>query len=286
MSDLFQNGAGLKYSTGVTICMSQIACKGVARDGFDLTHSFSGRWLKDYTDFATIMNNLIYVFDFVGASGLMLAPARKHEEHGILATLGMRAMGESHGFTGFQMRSNLTYLETRAYADFLEANGARLESAIEWVYNHYFADEFGIFGFSLALPSKEASWLDKCKAIGPEIERAVKAYSLYAKYGEIDDGFFPYENVKSFSSPKALEEKKYAIAGPNFERYGGALFSDQCMLSYLHEEGISESSFFEIMKKHFVSRDGYAMRSIYMQILMNLSTTSSYLKTKMMGGCS
>ena len=198
MDDLFRNGTGLRYDTGVVIDMRQKACKRVTREGFSLTHSFSGRWLKEYMDPATVMNNLIYVFDFVDSHGLMQAPARQHEEHGILATLGMHVKGEYRKTTGFQMRSGQTYLETMAYANFLETNGGRLESAIEWVYNQYFAEEFAITGFSLALPSQKATWLDKCKAIGPEIERAVKAYSLYSKYGKIDDEYFPHESMRSF----------------------------------------------------------------------------------------
>lgn len=255
--DLFQNGTGLRYGVGVTINMSQNACKGVTREGFNLTHSFGGRWLKKYMDSATVMNNLIYVFDFVDSHGLMQAPARQHEERGILATLGMYVKGEYRKPTGFEMRSSLTYIEAMAYASFLEANGVRLESAIEWVYNQYFAEEFGITGFSLALPSQKATWLDKCKAIGPEIERAVKAYSLYSKYGMIDDEYFPHESVRSFSSVMALKGKKYAIAGPDFERFGSILFSDQCMLSYLHTEEISESSFFEMMVNRSVARGDY-----------------------------
>lgn len=155
------------------------------------------------------------------------------------------------------MRSGLTYLETMAYANFLETNGGRLESAIEWVYNQYFAEEFAITGFSLALPSQKATWLDKCKAIGPEIERAVKAYSLYSKYGKIDDEYFPHESMRSFSSLAALDGKKYAIAGLSFERFGSLLFSDQCMLSYLHTEKISEPSFYEMMVNHHVTRGDY-----------------------------
>lgn len=271
--DLFRNGVGLRYGTGVTIDMTQTACKGIMKEGFNLTHSFGGRWLKEYMDPATVMNNLIYVFDFVDSHGLMQAPARQHEEHGILATLGMHAKGGYRKTIGFQMRSNLTYVETMVYADFLEANGTRLESAIEWVYNQYFAEEFGITGFSLALPSQKATWLDKCKAIGPEIERAVKAYSLYSKYGVIDDEYFPYESIRSFSSVMALKSKKYAIAGPDFERFGSLLFSDQCMLSYLHKEEVSESSFFEMMVNRSVTRNDYPE---YLQPNLNALMENSF----------
>ena len=266
MDDLFRNGAGVRYSTGVTIDMTQEACRGAAREGFNLTYSFSGRWLKEYIDPATVMNNLIYIFDFVDSHGLMQAPAHQHEEHTIMAALGMHVRGGYHETTGFQMRSGLTYIEATAYANFLEANGTRLESAIEWVYNHYFAEEFDVNGFSLALPSQRATWLDKCKAIGPEIERAIKAYSLYSKYGMIDDEYFPHESIRSFSSVRALKDKKYAIAGVNFERFASLLFSDQCMLSYLPTEKISELSFFEMMVNHSVTRGDYPE---YLQVSLN-----------------
>ena len=166
MDDLFRNGTVLRYDTGVVIDMRQKACKRVTREGFSLTHSFSGRWLKEYMDPATVMNNLIYVFAFVDSHGLMQAPARQHEEHGILATLGMHVKGEYRKTAGFQMRSGLTYLETMAYANFLETNGGRLESAIEWVYNQYFAEEFAITGFSLALPSQKATWWTNVRRLG------------------------------------------------------------------------------------------------------------------------
>lgn len=257
MKEAFQNGAGLKYGTGATIDMNQIACKGIQRKGSTLTHTFSGFWLKEHLDPATILNNLIYIFDFVDVQGVMEAPARQHETHGILGVLGMHIKGEYRTSIGFSTRSGLTYVETRAYAEFLEANGARLESAIEWFYNDYISEEFGIVGFSLALPVQEASWLDKCKAIGPEIERAVKAYSLYAKYGEIEGDYFPHESVKSFSTIPALAGKKYAVAGPDFDRYAHVLFSDQSLLAFLDGKKTNEPCFCDAIAKHFIVRDDY-----------------------------
>lgn len=258
LQELFLNGTILNYSTGVTIDMNQTACRGFSKDRLNVSYSFSGQWLEKYTDSATIMNNLLYVFDFIGANGLMFAPARKHEESALLKAIGLPVIGEYRKPADFQRRDGLILLETRAYADFLEAHGTRLENAIEWVYNEYFSKEFDIRGFTLSLPAKDASWLDKCKSIGPEIERAIKGYSVYAKRGKIDDAFFPYENVKSFSSVKSLGKKKYAVAGPKLERLGYMLFSDQCMLSYLHKTNESEPCFLDMMRRHQVTRNDYA----------------------------
>lgn len=255
---MLSNGVSLQYGTGVSIAMGQGACRGLELDGRTLLYSFSGKWLGAFTDPATILNNLIYVFDFVDLDGLMRAPARQHEEDALLSKLGLHVTNEYRTPMGFQMRSGLTFLETEAYASFLEGRGASLERALEWFYNEYVEGEFGVAGFSLALPVREATWLDKCKAVGPEIERALKSYLLFAKYGEVDGAYFPFVDMGSFSGLASLNDRKYAIAGPEFERWGFALFSDQCILSYLHEDKLSEPCFFELMGKRPVTRSCYA----------------------------
>lgn len=263
----FVNGVSLHYYTGVVIDMNQLACKGLKIDGHNLTHIFGGQWLEKYTDPATILNNLQFVFDFIDMNGLMLAPARTHEQSALLDLISSHVKGEYRTSTSFQMRSGLTYLETAAYDNLLESNGTSIENALEWAYGEYFSEEYGIRGFTLSLPAKGSSWLDKCKAMGPEIERAVKAYATYSKRGEVDDDFFPFETLTSFSSLMALEGKKYAIAGPEFERLGHALFSDQCMLAYLHESHESEPCFFDVMRKHRVTRRDY---SDYLQTTIDM----------------
>lgn len=91
-----------------------------------------------------------------------------------------------------KMRESLANVEVVAYANFLESRGTRLEDALEWTYKVYFEEEYSVSGFTLALPSRGASWLDKCKSIGPEIERSVKSYSLFSRIGKIDGDYFPY----------------------------------------------------------------------------------------------
>lgn len=258
VGEMLSDGINLQYGIGVRIDMDQNACKGIERDGYNLLYFFGGKWLGAFTDSATILNNLVYVFDFVDSGGLMMAPAREHEESTLLSKFGLHVMGEYRTPMGFQMRSELTFLETEAYASFLESRGASLERALEWFYNEYVESEFGIAGFSLALPAREATWLDKCKAVGPEIERALKSYLLFVKYGEVDSAYFPFVDVKSFSGLAALDDRKYAIAGPEFKEWGPVLFSDQCMLSYLHEYGISEPCFFEMTIRRPVTRSCYA----------------------------
>lgn len=257
MDALFRQGTGLKYGAGVQIDPEQIACKGIKVDGLTLTYSFSETWLGKYTDHASVMNNCRYLLDVVDLSGLMSAPAHSHEESGLLATLGSRVLGEYRMNTISNMRESLANVEILAYAHFLESHGTRLEDALEWAYNVYFEEEYSVSGFTLALPSRGASWLDKCKSIGPEIERSVKSYSIFSRIGKIDGDYFPYESFKSFGDLNALTEKKYAIGGTCFERWGFYLFSNQCMLTYRRGHDDRARCFFDLISKAMVTIDDY-----------------------------
>lgn len=257
MDALFRQGTGLKYGAGVQIDPKQIACKGIKVDGLTITYSFSETWLAKYTDHASIMNNCRYLLDVVDRSGLISAPAHSHEEGGLLATLGSHVLGEYRMNTISRMRESLANVGVLAYAHFLESHGTRLEDALEWTYNAYFEEEYSISGFTLALPSRGASWLDKCKSIGPEIERAVKSYSIYSRIGRIDGDYFPYESFKSFGELNALTEKKYVIGGTSFERWGFYLFSDQCMLTYRRGHDDRARCFFDLITITMVTIDDF-----------------------------
>lgn len=268
MDAIFRQGTGLKYGAGVRIDPEQIACKGVKAEGLTLTYSFSETWLAKYTDNASIMNNCRYLLDVVDRSGLMSAPAHSHEESGLLATLGSHVLGEYRMNTISSMRESLANVEVIAYANFLESRGSRLEDALEWTYNDYFEEEYSISGFTLALPTRGTSWLDKCKSMGPEIERAVKSYSIYLRIGKIDGDYFPYESFKTFGTLNALSEKKYAVDGACFYKWGFYLFSDQCMLTYRRGHRDRARCFFDLISNAMVTFDDYD--AAYVEVLQQL----------------
>lgn len=268
MDAIFRQGTGLKYGAGVRIDPEQIACKGVKAEGLTLTYSFSETWLAKYTDNASIMNNCRYLLDVVDRSGLMSAPAHSHEESGLLTTLGSHVLGEYRMNTISSMRESLANVEVIAYANFLESRGSRLEDALEWTYNDYFEEEYSISGFTLALPTRGTSWLDKCKSIGPEIERAVKSYSIYLRIGKIDGDYFPYESFKTIGTLNALSEKKYAVDGACFYKWGFYLFSDQCMLTYRRGHRDRARCFFDLISNAMVTFDDYD--AAYVEVLQQL----------------
>lgn len=254
---LFNETVGIEYGIESSISGNQIACKDSYLDGNCQKTVFGEEWLSRYLDYPTIMNNCAYVFDYLDERGLLISPAHEHDQSTLMKTFGMRAKDEYDDNIFFKMRQDLLLEETALYAKLLERNERRLEDAIEWTYNIYFAKELGIGGFSISLPATGCSWLDKCKAMGPELERALKAYSLYSKMHTIDPDYFRYENFKLFSEFKSLHRNKYVIRGEHYDEVAKPLLSDQSLLAFKSRIKSSEDNLWDLLLKHLVHVDDY-----------------------------
>ena len=254
---LFDETGSIEYGIEASISGNQIACKDSYVDGNTLKTFFAEEWLSRYLDHPTIMNNCAYVFDYLDERGLLTCPAHEHDESTLMKTFGMRAKDEYDNNIFFKMRQDFLLEETALYAKLLERNGRRLEDAIEWTYNVYFAKELGIGGFSISLPATGCSWLDKCKAMGPELERALKAYSLYSKMHVIDPDYFRFENFKLFSEFKSLHRNKYVIRGDRYDEAAKPLFWDQSLLAFASRIKSPEDNLWDLLHKHVVHVDDY-----------------------------
>ena len=254
---LFDETGSIEYGIEASISGNQIACKDSYVDGNTLKTFFGEEWLSRYLDHPTIMNNCAYVFDYLDERGLLTCPAHEHDESTLMKTFGMRAKDEYDNNIFFKMRQDLLLEETALYAKLLERNGRRLEDAIEWTYNVYFAKELGIGGFSISLPATGCSWLDKCKAMGPELERALKAYSLYSKMHVIDPDYFRFENFKLFSEFKSLHRNKYVIRGDRYDEAAKPLFWDLSLLAFASRIKSPEDNLWDLLHKHVVHVDDY-----------------------------
>lgn len=254
---LFDETGSIEYGIEASISGNQIACKDSYVDGNTLKTFFGEEWLSRYLDYPTIMNNCAYVFDYLDERGLLTCPAHEHDESTLMKTFGMRAKDEYDNNIFFKMRQDLLLEETALYAMLLERNGRRLEDANEWTYNVYFAKELGIGGFSISLPATGCSWLDKCKAMGPELERALKGYSLYSKMYVIDPDYFRFENFKLFSEFQSLYKNKYVIKGDRYDEVAKPLFWDQSLLTFTSRIKSSEDNLWDLLHNHSVNVDDY-----------------------------
>lgn len=236
----------VSHGVGVSITPDQVACKGISIEGNNYTLTFSRDWLIRHTEPGTILNNFIYVFDFINRQELLSAPAHKHERSALFDSLGLHPKDEYPVSIPFNMRNTQVLITVLAYRRLLHSVDIRLEAAVEWFFNTYIQDEFGITGFHVNMPSEHATFLEKCKSIGPEIEGALKAYQLFYEDGEIDPAALSFMTSKQFSEFPSFIEKKYLIEGEAFEPCARTMFSDQSGLAYsdVHK---GANTFFDIV---------------------------------------
>lgn len=257
---IFGQGAGFGYSVGVEFSPGRKACKGIVIDGDDYTMVFGTEWLFGNLDYETILNNFIYVFDFVNLDCMMPMPAHAHDPVSLVDRLTPRAIDVYPSSYRFKLNQAQALMAIAGYETCLGAAGARVEDALEYAYNEYMERELGVSGFSISLPAEGTSYLDRCKSIGPEIERVLKAFEVYAERGEVDEDFFPFMEVKRFDIYPSLVNGKYAVPGPDFEGRATLLFSDQSVLSFPCSPEDRHMTFFERMETGAYARETFDER--------------------------
>jgi len=262
--------ASVRFGSEVQFSPEQEACKRVSYENGILTHAFGLKWLQKYADPATILNNFLYVFDLVGEDGMLNYASHKRTGSTLLKAIGLHAIDEYPMTPEAQIVNAAALQKVVGYRRLLLKGETRLEDAIEWFFNDYIKDEFEIEGFSISLPTEETSWLDKCKAIGPEIERVLKAFMLYAKNRSIDTGYFPYIIIRDFGEVLSLFEKKYLVEGEKFEPPANLLLSDQSPLAYSPTHPEEDGGFCRlVMRFQLTENDFYEVYHPQIEYLIN-----------------
>lgn len=231
---------------------------------------FGGNWLNKYMDYATILNNFIYIFDyFVDESGLLCMPSNPYAVNALISSISSDGPNSYPKATGFLYRNSLAISCMKLYVTFLKKSDIYLENVIEWVFNSYIKEELGIAGFSISLPSRGASALDCCKLIGPEIERILIAYQVYVEMGEVDPYHCQKIGFKNFSEIPSALSQKYAEPGIEFEKISTLLCSDQSPLAHSKEHPDAPPSFLGIIIGREANRNDFA--KVYQQHIDLLS---------------
>lgn len=256
--ELFPNpDAGIRFCLGVRLSEKQMACKKMSYNDGDYELTFSLKWLQKYTDSATILNNFLYVFDFVGKDGILNCASHGRTGSTLMKIMGLHSLEEYRMTLKAQAENKVIPGKILLYEKLLVENETRIEDAIEWFFNDYIENEFEIKGFSISLPTEETSLLDKCKAIGPEIERVLKAFMLYAQKGSIDTAYFPYISIKTFREIPSLLDRKYLIEGEEYEYPATLLLSDQSRLAYLPTHPKDSGEFYRLLAHLHLTKDDF-----------------------------
>jgi len=230
---LFENSSGFKYGCDVSFVKNQKEAVEYESGPPMIKVNYSENWVKDNLDFATLLNNFIYLFEYCDKQ-FRLSIVSKTNDLGLFEKhMGIKVKNEYKFGIAFNQMNMLTHLQLYHYYNVLKNHLIRLEDIIEWFFKDYLLDEFKIENYIIDMPSENSTYLEKCRSIAAEIETIIKSYHLYNEKGEIDLELLDLISTPPYGTIKSKINKKYIYGNSEtYYRLAYLFFSDQCMLGY------------------------------------------------------
>lgn len=212
-------------------------------------HCFiSGTWINKYTDYPTILNNFIYVFEMVDPNGEINHLFNPRDHNG-LSDLFETKHVNSYGNNQFNLNALIQNHLFAFYYDYLkETKKIEVETLIEWFFSEYLNREFGINGFRIKI-ERSGSFLSRCRNVSIEIESILRQYKVFVEQKEINNELLEvYDQVSDCLQCPSLLQDKYLVIKENvdLDNIMYYLFSDQSLLCYVNDMK-NANTFYELM---------------------------------------
>ena len=275
----FETHQGVETSVGVEFtpdCPVEAWC--LSRKGTDLCAQYNTSWFLENLDYPTLLNNFIYLFGYVDFQFRSEFPAIPSEMSEMEKIIGIHGPQEYKYGCAFEQRSLLFYTQMLMYRDFLKKQGIEIEAVLQWFFETYLKEEFGVENFSFPVCSPEASILEKAKMMATEIERVFKQYKLYCEDGKIDHELLELETCsEKIDRIPSLRGNKYIYTtGDESATAQFLLFSNQSVLGWVESCGHKYETLYELLRKETVRLEDFAdfqKRDLQWLIQRNLLAT-------------
>ncbi len=275
---IFNKNSGIIMETLVRFSKNMKNEKEVVMEGQKIDCQYSSDWLEQNTDYPTLLNNFIYLFEFTDInmrSNLVSKESQLgiFEKHIFIQTKKSYRTG-----TAFDRLDMLSTLQMMAYYKELKRINIRFENIIEWFFKEYLLDEFNIKDYRINIPSEESNYLEKCRTTLSELDNILKEYRLIVEDDEIDHELLQISSrpIPFNDIPSKIEHKYIYASSEEYNLITYLFFSDQCMLKYV--EGIEEkySNFFDLIKCEKIKAEDCP---IYEQNNLNTLISKDYIET-------
>jgi hypothetical protein len=245
---------GYKLDVGVSGEIPEIEGSRVESiDTMSTRLRFSEAWLMNNLDYPTLLNNLVHIMPLV-SERIVIILADNPYYHGLTTSFfGVHGIRDYNPDMRFGYMNNLAIMSIRIYHLFLSKHEVRLERVIEWFFAKYLPEEFGITNFSVKLPVKASSFLEKCCSIFPVIDSVLHQYSAIGNDGAVDKSFADMMFSKPFSFTNSRNEHKYFQGNQNSDEFRRAmhiLFSTQSRLTYLPKNKQQADNFVDLINEN------------------------------------
>lgn len=231
--EYFKTHEGISYNTTVQFNEQQKETIEIKNEGGRCDISYGTQFIRENLDYPTLLNNIIYLFEYTDLFGRCQL-VHKHYQLGILErTLGVHVKNEYYTGGAFEQRQAIADMQLMGYINILKQYDIDLENIITWFYKDYLQHEFNIQGFELHMPSKQSTYLEKCRTICAEIESILKQYKYFVENGIIDQDLISMNSTPiSIKDIPSLNATKYIYSSESSEilRIMKSVFSDQSII--------------------------------------------------------
>lgn len=250
---LFKNSSGV--STAYKFVLQKDASKLVEQklDNTDFEIVYNKTYLEQELDFENILNNFIWLFDFIDSNGRINFVNKISTRTSLLDILQLKAKKDYHVNTAFTINEILTDASLALYYPLLKKQNVRLEDVLEWFFNTYLGEDFAVSDYVFTAPSEGSSYKEKCRDILPEMEYVLQQFKSYVDYGVINHEMLSLSSGGiTFGQVPSLIKDKYIYAKDILNPVFHLLFSDQTLLGYLGNPQKDSETFFDLLQKHQV----------------------------------
>lgn len=245
----FKDNPGMMIETRIGFSKSQQEEIVVELNDRYTRLSYGTKWIEENQDYPTLLNNFIYLFEFVDMR-MRCTLVSKVNEMGVFEreVFVSSRNAYSKGIV-FDQLDVISLLQLRGYYNELFSLGIRLEEVIEWFFEEYLPDEFNAYNLKVLMPSSTSTILEKCVSIIPAFEYALKQFTLFVEEGEVDPELLGVRSSHLvYARIPSLVDKKYAYGiGEEYKSASFLLFSDQSGLRYYPKVEKTFDNFYNLL---------------------------------------
>lgn len=261
---IFNSSTTFNFGVEVSYRIQNNSVKAEFIDGVT-KYSYDLNWIQDNLDRATLLNNFIYLFDYIDDQSRLTLCFQISELSTFERELSTQRTDWLPNGLIFTQKNQAALLQLHSYSMLLNKLGTSIEKLINWFFREYIKVEFEIGDFEVDLPMGNRPFIEKCKLLLPEIERILRQFQLLVEDGDINHELIALE-TNSFvpSSTKSFLEKKYCyLESKDGKRATYYFFSDQCMLNYDSFSKTSYESFIDRLSRQKLYKKDFEIHQIH-----------------------
>lgn len=192
--------------------------------------------LIDKLSYSDIIYYFKYVFEYLSRMSFINQISMSSQEGVMERVMGLSAKDTYRENLDFKMKDQLVVVQMTSMVNVLKETGKRVEDAIKSFYEDHLKKKYGYPAQKITVPLVESSYVEKFRALAPELDALVKQYNLYSKEDEIDPELLVLESSIKVTDSASCVDKKYFVANENntdLQTLFNLLMGDQSMLQYV-----------------------------------------------------